>query len=294
MKIKDSIGRKVFVSFNVIFLSLIALSCLLPFVHVLSVSLSSTTAANSGNVGLIPVGLTLKAYEYVLQKQEFIKALSVSFARISLGTPIYMLMTVLIAYPLSKEVREFRYRTIYAWYFVFTMFFGGGLIPWYIIIMKAGLLDSIWALILPGAVQVFNVTILLNFFRELPKELSESALLDGAGHWVVLFRIYLPVSIPPIATLTLFTVVTHWNSWFDGLVLMNSTSKYPLQTYMQTILIQVNPQFLATSNQEALRNISSQTLKSAQIILGALPVLMVYPFLQRYFMKGLILGSVKE
>ena len=292
--IKDNIGRKAFVSFNSIFLALVALSCLFPFIHVLSVSLSAPVAANSGEVSILPVGFSLKAYEFVLQKSEFIKALGVSFERILLGTPVYMLIIILVAYPLSKEVRDFRFRTVYAWFFVFTMFFGGGLIPWYIVIMKAGLLDSIWALILPGAVQVFSITILLNFFRELPKELIESAFLDGAGHWRVLFSIYLPISIPPLATLTLFTVVTHWNSWFDGLILMNSTDKYPLQTYMQTILIQVNPQFLASTNPEVLKNISEVTIKTAQIVIGALPVLILYPFLQKYFMKGIILGSVKE
>jgi putative aldouronate transport system permease protein len=177
-----------------------------------------------------------------------------------------------------------------------TMIFSGGLIPWYITIKQLGLIDSIWALVLPGAVPVFNVIILMNFFKQLPKEISESAVIDGAGHFTILFKIFLPLSLPSIATIALFTVVGHWNDWFSGMVLMTSPEKYPLQTYLRSIIVVRDAQTLqnATKEQlEMLRLVSDRTLKSAQIFIAAAPVLILYPFLQKYFMKGLTLGSVK-
>jgi putative aldouronate transport system permease protein len=176
------------------------------------------------------------------------------------------------------------------------MVFNGGLIPWYMVIKQVGLIDNILALILPSAVQVFFVLVLMNFFRQLPKEISESALIDGAGHWSIMWKIHVPLSLPSIATLVLFSFVFHWNSWFDGLILMTSPTRYPLQTYMQAILEVVDPLRLKgmTAEQIAeLMKVSNRTLKSSQIFIAAAPVLAVYPFLQRYFMKGLLLGSVK-
>jgi len=172
--------------------------------------------------------------------------------------------------------------------------FSGGLIPYYMVIKSVGLLDSIWALVLPGAVPVFNVILLLNFFCGLPKELEEAAFIDGAGYFRTLAKIILPLSTPSLATILLLTVVTHWNSWFDGLILMNSPEHYPLQSYLQTIIIQKDFSELTDLNAEALRDISDRTVKAAQIFMGALPILVVYPFLQKYFMKGIVLGSVKE
>jgi putative aldouronate transport system permease protein len=169
-----------------------------------------------------------------------------------------------------------------------------GLIPWYIAIKNIGLIDSIWALVLPGAVNVFNVVLLLNFFRNLPKELEEAAFIDGAGHWRSLWNIYVPLSAPSLATLTLFTVVWHWNAWFDGLILMNSPDHYPLQSYLRTVVIDMDSMFRSTQDLTDLAEISDRTSKAAQIFLGTLPILLVYPFLQRYFIKGITLGSVKE
>jgi putative aldouronate transport system permease protein len=162
------------------------------------------------------------------------------------------------------------------------------------IIKATGLLDTIWALVLPGAVPVFSVILLLNFFRGLPRELEEAAFIDGADHFTTLVRIYLPLSTPALATLLLLTMVGHWNSWFDGLIFMNSPEHYPLQSYLQTIVIQKDFSTLTELNSEALKEISDRTVKAAQIFMGALPVLVVYPFLQKYFMKGIVLGSVKE
>jgi len=240
------------------------------------------------------VDFTLDSYRFVLNKQEFIKSLGITLQRVALGTAINMVLTIIVAYPLSKDYRAFRWRTFYAWVFVFTILFNGGLIPWYITIKEMGLLDTVWALTIPSAIPVFSVILLLNFFRGLPKELAESSFIDGAGHWTTLWRIYVPLSLPSLATISLFAMVNHWNSWFDGLILMNSPDHYPLQSYLQTVVINRDLKLVSTSDIEQLAAVSDRTAKAAQIFLGALPILIVYPFLQRFFMKGIVMGSVKE
>jgi len=195
---------------------------------------------------------------------------------------------------LAKEVRQFRYRTAYAWAFVFSMLFSGGLIPMYMLIRSLGMIDTIWALVLPGAIPVFNVVLLLNFYRSLPKELEEAAFMDGAGHWRTLWTLYVPLSLPALATIGLFATVGHWNSWFDGIIYMNSPDNYPLQSYLRTVVVQRDLSSMTyTEALQESRQISDRTLKAAQIFLGALPILLLYPFLQRYFMQGIVLGSVK-
>jgi len=290
-------GEKIFLVFNYVILSLVALLCLFPLIHVLAISFSAKSAVAAGVVRLWPVDFTLASYKYVSNRPEFSRSLLISIKRVFLGLLVNMFLTIITAYPLSKEDKQFHSRTIIVWVFVFTMLFGGGLIPWYMTIRATGLLDTIWALIIPGAVPVYNVVLLLNFFRSLPKELEEAALIDGASQWDILWKIYVPLSLPALATLTLFTAVGHWNSWFDGLILMNRPENYPLQSYLQTIIVQqtnVAGSFLQSEDWRILAVISDRTIKAAQIFLGALPILVIYPFLQRYFMKGIVLGSLKE
>lgn len=278
---------------NTIFLICAGLICLIPLIHILALSLSSSSIAATGSVTLWPKGFTLNSYQFVANRPSFWTAMGVSLQRIALGAPINILLVILVSYPLSKERHEFKMRTFYAWAFFFTMIFGGGMIPSYMVVKQLGLIDTIWALVLPGAVPIFYVLLLLNFFRQVPKELSEAAFIDGAGHWVTLWRIYVPVSVPSLATILLFTLIGHWNSWFDGLLYMNRPEHYPLQSYIQTVVVQRN--FASITQDEAilLTTISDKTLRSAQIFLGALPIIMVYPFLQRFFVKGIVVGSVK-
>ncbi|WP_214630906.1 carbohydrate ABC transporter permease [Paenibacillus agaridevorans] len=290
---KSSISYRVFNQINIVFLSILALVCILPLVHVLALSFSNNSSAAAGLVKLWPVGFTTNAYEFILRKPEFLNSIVITLQRVGLGTVINLLLTLLVAYPLSKESSVFKFRTQYAWIFVFTILFNGGLIPWYMTIKWTGIMDTLWALVLPGAVPVFNVILLLNFFRGVPKELEESASLDGAGHWTTLWRIYVPLSTPAIATITLFTIVGHWNSWFDGLILMKVPEHFPLSTYLQTILVRIDLTSMSGKDFEILRDVSDRTAKAAQIFLGALPIIVVYPFLQRYFVKGIVLGSVK-
>nr|WP_246608884.1 carbohydrate ABC transporter permease [Paenibacillus agaridevorans] len=275
-------------------LLLLAITCVLPMLHILALSFSSASAVTAGEVTFWPVDWTTAAYENVFGKKEYLVAFWVSIKRVAIGVTINMLLTILIAYPLSKENSQFPGRTIYAWYFVFTMLFSGGLIPWYMIIKDTGLLDTIWALVIPSAVPIFNVIILLNFFRGLPKELEESAKLDGAGYFTVLWRIFVPLSMPALATLLLFAVVGHWNSWFDGLILSNRTEHYPLQSFLQTIIIKLDPAYLTPKQAELNALMNNRTSRAAQIFVAAFPILIIYPFLQRFFIKGIVLGSVKE
>lgn len=291
---RTTLGRRMFVVANYTVLILLSFTCLFPILHVLAVSFSSSEAAAAGSVGLWPVGFTTASYEFVLRQGAFFAALSVTLQRVGLGVLLNMLLTILVAYPLSKDVKAFRYRTFYSWVFVATILFNGGLIPTYMTVKYTGLLDSVWALVLPGALPVFNMILLLNFFRNLPKELTEAAFIDGAGHWTTMWKVIVPLSLPSLATITLFATVNHWNSWFDGLLYMNRPEHYPLQSYLQTVIVQQDLSDLASQSLGLLSEINDRTFKAAQIFLGALPILLVYPFLQRFFIKGIVLGSVKE
>jgi putative aldouronate transport system permease protein len=173
------------------------------------------------------------------------------------------------------------------------MLFGGGLIPTYIIVNATGLIDTIWALVLPGAVGSFSAILLLNFIRGLPRQLEEAAYMDGAGHWRTLFSVVLPLSLPVLATLTLFSFVGHWNSWFDGIIYMNSPAKYPLQSYLKTVVLNKDPRFLTEHDVKLLALVSDRTTRAAEIFVAMVPVMAVYPFLQRYFISGIVVGSVK-
>lgn len=290
------LGGRLFDIFNYTFLIFTALLCIFPIINVLAISFSSSTAAAAGEVKLWPLDFTLASYKFALTKPQFLNSFVVSVERVGLGLIINMLLTILAAYPLSKEHKELYGRNIYAWFFFLTMIFSGGLIPWYMTIKQLGMMNTLWALIIPGAVPIFNILILLNFFRQLPKEISESAIVDGAGHWIILWRMYVPLSIPVLATLILFTSVSHWNSWFDGLILMGSQKNYPLQTYLQSIIVARDTTVFTNASKEELAmlsQISDRTLKASQIFIAAAPVLCLYPFLQKYFMKGIVLGSVK-
>lgn len=291
--IHQSVGRKIFMTFNYVLLTLTAMVCLLPLINVLAVSFSSSNAAAAGYVKLWPVEFTTASYEYALYKPQFMQAFMISLRRVVLGYVINMSVIILTAYPLSKEKTTFHARGYYAWVFIVTMMFSGGLIPTYMTIRNLGMLDTIWALVLPGAVPVFNVVLMMNFFRSIPHEIEEAAFIDGAGQWTTLFKIYLPLSLPSLATISLFVLVNHWNSWFDGIIYMNHTYNYPLQSYLRTIIISPDIQSMTSSEELVMSEISERTYKAAQIFLAAVPILCVYPFLQRYFMSGLTMGSVK-
>ena len=298
MKIKKSKGRIAFEVINYTILGLLALMCIFPFIHLLAVSFSADEFTSKGEVFLLPKGFTLQAYEYLAQKKEFFTALGISVLRTVIGTAISLIVIVMTAYPLSKTDGRFKGRTVFTWFFLITMFLGGGLFATYFLYKQLGLLNSFLVYILPGACDVWFVLMLMNFFRGIPKEIEEAALIDGAGQFSVLFKLYIPLAMPSIATIILFTAIGQWNSWFDGIMFMNDPSKYPLLSYLYTMIISSDPTkqsgFTLTPEQlEALKNIGGKNLQSAQIFLGILPIALVFPFLQRFFVKGITVGSVK-
>lgn len=294
-KRKASLGRKLFLAADLAVVTALSALCMIPLLNLLAISFSSSQAIIENKVTLFPVGFTLNAYEYVVKNLKFWTSVKVSLLRVLLGVPINVLMTVLVAYPLSKDASQFRARRYYVGYMMLVMLFNGGLMPTYYVVARTRLIDSIWSLILPGAVPVFSCIVLLNFFRGIPPELEESAKLDGAGQWRILTRIYLPLSKPSIATVTLFSLVNHWNSYFDGLIYSNRTQNYPLQSYLQTIVVSTTD-LVKNGDIDALMkltNINDINMRAAQVFISVVPLMAVYPFLQKYFTTGLVLGSVK-
>ena len=291
--LKMSTGYKVFNVFNIVSLIIVALLCVLPIMNVLALSFSNNIAVQQGRVTFWPVNFTTEGYQFILRNNAFWTAMLVSVERVALGFVINMALTVLVAYPLSRDPKAFPGRTVYVWYFLFTMLFGGGLIPSFLVVKYTGLMDTLFALVIPSAVPIFNVVLLLNFFRQLPKELEEAAFIDGAGHMTTLWSIVLPVSKAALATLSLFVIVGHWNDWFAPIIYMKRTENYPLQTYLRSIIISSSFKVNNFNDSKLLNKLSNKTLISAQIFIGMVPILCVYPFLQKYFAKGIVLGSVK-
>lgn len=287
-------GQKIFSVVNFFLLTMIALSCLLPLMNILALSLSSTEAAAGGEVTLYPIGFNLIAYKNTMQRQAFWQSFLNSLIRVGIGVPLNMILTILAAFTLSRREDKLMGRKIYVWFFLLTMLFNGGLIPWYLTIRATGLLNSMWALILPSAVQVYNTILLVSFFRGVPYEIEEAAIIDGSGPMGVLTNVYIPCSVPAIATLTLFCLVNHWNEWFSGQILMNKMEKYPLMSYLQVLLhLSKNLEKLSEKEIEELLKVNLRTFNAAQLVIAMLPMLLAYPFFQRFFITGLTLGGVK-
>ena len=286
----------VFQIVNYSFLTLLIVICFVPILHVIALSFSEKIEAVAGHVGLIPVGFNLAAYQYVMEDSQFWTSLGVTLLRVAIGVPINILLVITTAYPLSKSNKKFHARTVFSWFFVFTMLFNGGQIPLYMVISKLKMINTIWALTLPGAMNVSFMILMLNFFRGIPTEIEDAAVIDGASQMKTLFRIYLPMSLPSLATIILFATVANWNVWMDGYIYMNTPDKYPLQTYLATLLMESknNVETLMTPEQLArMEKTSEKTTEAAQTFLAALPIMCVYPFLQKYYNKGIVVGSVK-
>ena len=295
MKRYKSWKSRLFDAVVVLILIILGLSCLIPLMHVLALSLSSRRAAISGRVYLWPVELTLTPYKVLVTDSRYLRALAVSFERVILGGTINLVMTVITAFAMSQEEKDFPARKYYMWILLFAMLFGANMVPWYFMIKATGLMDTIWALIIPGALPIYNAVLVMNFFRNLPREIKESALLDGVSPVQMLVRIYVPLSLPALATVTVFSVVGHWNDFFNGMLLMNSPRNVPLQTYIQSLTINTTQTAGSSLTAEELAALSSlKTFNAAKIIVAALPIVVFYPFMQKFFVSGLTLGSVKE
>ena len=250
-------------------------------------------AVSAGKVALWPVGFNLLSYKKILGEGNFFTSFLVSIKRVVLGTGASMVCILLAAYPLSRTKKQFPKRGIFMWIFVFCMLFNGGTVPWYITMKNYGLMDSIWGLVLGMGLQVFNVILAVNFFKNLPVELEEACFIDGGGPWRNLISIYIPLAKPMVATISLFTIVQYWNEFFQGMVLSTKQSSYPLQTYIQQMVVTLDYSSMNVEQIAQAMKLNNQSLDAAKIFIAMIPVLIIYPFLQKYFVSGITLGSVK-
>lgn len=292
--IKLSVGEKLFTVFNHTFFVLLGLTTIFPFLNLIAKSFSSEAAVISGMVTLWPVDFQIGTYKYVVQNSMFMNAFKVSVTITVIGTLLSLFMTTLAAYPLSKP--RLRGRKWFILMYIFTMLFSGGLIPTYLLMQQLHLIDKLPVLFLPAMVSVYNMLIIKNFFEGLPDALEESAKLDGASNLTILWRIVLPLSLPVLATIGLFFAVQFWNDYFASLIYINSAHLKPLQLYLKELFVSSSDVFLRAGgdiNVDAAMNASPQAIQAASIILATLPILLVYPFLQKYFVKGVLIGSVK-
>lgn len=272
---------------------LLTLSCLLPLINMIAISFSGSDAVAANAVGLLPKDFTFSSYNKLLDDAQFWRSTMISFERVILGVFINMFMTITMAYPLSKSKIRFPAREIYMKVIIFAMLFSGGIIPLFMVVSGLHLTNTIWALVLPGAVPVFNVILLINFFKGVPSALDEAARIDGASPVKTLIAIYLPISLPALATVILFAIVNHWNDYFSGLLYMSKASMYPLQTYIQQLSVDLT----TVTDSERLKQLSATSTRAfnaAKIVVSTIPLLVIYPFLQKYFVTGMTIGAVKE
>lgn len=284
-------GEKAFDVFNLLILLLFGFMTLYPFLYVLTLSLSTPVDARLPGLHLIPWNPTVSSYVKVFANPQIYTAYGNTILRTVLGTALSVGFCALTAYPLSRK--GFPHRNLAMKLFVFSMMFNGGVIPMYLLIKNLGLINNIGALVLPGAVTAFNVIVLKNFFQGIPAELNESAKIDGANDIVIFRKVVLPLSMPVLAVIALWAGVGHWNAWFDALIYMQDTNKQVVQLFLRKVVLEQS-ESLAT-NQELMKvtQYTSETLKAAMIMVVTLPILLVYPFIQRFFVQGITLGSVK-
>nr|WP_136606708.1 carbohydrate ABC transporter permease [Paenibacillus dokdonensis] len=291
--IRDSVTDKFFLGIVYIFLSLVLLLILFPLLHILSASFSSPSAVTSGKVWLWPVDFSLIGYKAVFQNSDILVGFGNSFFYTIVGTLVNVSFTAMLAYPLARKT--FYGRGLIMILLVFTMFFDGGLIPNYLLVKSLGMVNTRWAMIIPGALAVFQVIIARTFFQSIPEELAEAADMDGCSDMRFFLRIVLPLSKPILAVLFLMYAVGHWNAYFNALIYLKDSSMFPLQIFLRNILI------LNSENSDMLTNVNSllvqqglkDLLKYSLIVVSTAPVLIIYPFVQKHFVKGVMIGSLK-
>ncbi len=274
-------------------LILLALICLYPMWYTLICSISDRVHVEAGNVWLLPKGINFASYRRILSDELYFSSFLVSVKRVAVGCTLNLLLMILTAYPLCLPQRKFPAARFIKWFFMANMLFSGGLIPSYVLMRQYGLFDSFWAMILPGAVPLWNIVLMVNFFRNIPYELNESVTIDGANPLQILFRIYVPLSKPSLACMFLFQFVGHWNSYFDGLMYINDRMKQPLQTYIYQLNVQIDYAIMSTEDIIALLQTSNKTLQAAKVFVALIPILCIYPFIQKYFTAGMTMGAVK-
>lgn len=284
---RETRGEKVFHMVNAFLLAVIALCMLLPFMHVVSQSLSENKYVVAGSVGIFPKGFSVNAYKFAFNDTPILRAFKNTLIVTFVGTFLAMIVEAMTAYPLSIPSLRGRKGIIY--YYIFTMLFSAGMIPGFLLMRTLGLLNNLWSVILPHLLNVFNMILLKNYFEGLPEAIAESAMIDGANHITILYRIIVPMSKPILATLMLFTAVGFWNSYFNAMLYLSEPDKITLQLFLVNLVKEANTTDSITSEV----TVQPDTVRSASVMIGLLPILMVYPFVQRYFVTGITLGSVK-
>ncbi|WP_010268609.1 carbohydrate ABC transporter permease [Paenibacillus senegalensis] len=289
---KASTGDKIFYGINYAIMAIAALTCLIPLLNILALSLSDSSAIMSGRVTLFPIDIQLDSYRMLIERTKVVTAFSNSLVITVGGTVLCMVFTVLAAYPLSRKY--FYARKTITLAVVFTMLFSGGLIPSYLVVKSLGLINTYWALWLPGLVSVYNMMILRTFFEGIPEELVEASRMDGCGEMRLLLQVILPLSVPVIATLTLFYGVGFWNSFQNVLIYINDSNRMNLTVMVQQMIHSQSLQETASlSREEVDRLATPEGLKAAAVMVLVIPMLVVYPFIQKYFVKGIMIGSIK-
>ncbi|TDQ37190.1 carbohydrate ABC transporter permease [Aureibacillus halotolerans] len=287
---ETSLGSRIFDFANILFMIILCCSTLYPFLYLLSMSLSPSTVSFA-QIRIIPEALTLENYQQVLGYDYVIRGFINSLIRTILGTILMVAFTVAAAFVLAKK--QFPHRRFWTMFIVMTMFFSGGLIPSYLLVKDLHLMNTVWALVLPGLVNAFQLIIARNFMMSLPEELEEAAKMDGANEIKILIKVIIPLSMPIIATLALWNAVGHWNQWFDSLIYMTDRDNDVLQVVMRRIVLQGNMEAMNGMMPQDSSNINPETLKAATVMVTTLPIICVYPFVQKYFVKGMMIGSVK-
>ena len=279
-------------AFIYLFLILVVVVCVYPFWNIFIISINDATDATRGGLYFLPRKFNFASYVDILSRSTFLASIKVTLLRTLIGTPLAAVVTTALAYVLSRK--ELVLKKGLNLIFVFTMYFGGGLVPYYMILKNLGLLDSFWVYILPNMVSVYNMILVKNYIEGMPEAIFESCKIDGANELVIFFRMVLPLSKPIVMTIALFVAITQWNSWFDAYLYTNSQS---LKT-MQSILVEILNQYQTSSaNQAANQNAAALTpdsIRMAATMVSTIPIIMVYPFIQKYFVKGIMLGSVKS
>ena len=292
MKMKKSLGRKVFEVVNVTVLTIFSLLCLYPILNQVALSLSSSSGILKHTVTIFPIDFTLETYTAILKEGTFWLNYRNTVIYTVVGTAISLFMTTICSYPLSKKSL---YGGSYILkFFVFTMFFGGGLIPCYMLVRNLHMMDSIWAIVIPGAIAPFSILLMKTFFEGLPTDLEDAAAIDGLSQWGCFVRIALPLSKPILATMTLFSAVGYWNEWFSAVLYLNDSDKYPVTLYLRNIMM--GAQIAASSGQKVDLSATvsiPQSIQAAAMLIVIIPILCIYPFVQKHFAKGVLIGAIK-
>lgn len=284
-------SNRLFNTVNYSLLTLVSLITIIPFVYIVSMSFASPEEVAKGGLLLFPSKFTLGAYKYIFSTDTMVRSILISIYITVFGTLINLLLTSFTAYPLAKATLRGR-RTILLMVLI-TMLFSGGLIPTYFVVKAFGMINTYWSLMIPTAISAFNLIVLKNFFQQIPESLVDSAKIDGCNDLGILFRIVLPLSMPAMATFGLFYAVGHWNTFFNAVMYMNDAEKFPVQVILRQIVLLSQDQIGNTTSQQDPTDFLPQTIRMASIVVATVPIVLVYPFLQKHFAKGVLLGSVK-